>query len=95
MNNLVGQCLLPSAGFRGISNDLTTAFPLAAISWLKGSPLNMTRLWGIPSSNSSDTTLNISLSDQQVGEGEGVMKAADRNWSGGKYLAQSAGVVAS
>lgn len=61
MNNLV-QCLLPSAGFRGISNDFTTAFPLAAISWLKGSPLNMTRLWAIPSSNSSDTTLNISLS---------------------------------
>lgn len=55
----------------------------------------MTRLWAIPSSNSSETTLNISLSEQQVGEGEGVMKAADRNWSGGKYLAQSAGVVAS
>ena len=82
MNNLV-QCLLPSAGFRGISNDFTTAFPLAAISWLKGSPLNMTRLWAIPSSNSSDTTLNISLSG---GGEEGAMKQLIEIGVGGNTL---------
>ena len=56
----------------------------------------MTRLWAIPSSNSNDTTLNISLSEQQgTEEGEGVMEAVVTVIEETVYLAQSAGVVSS